>query len=525
MEKYNRPDLENEMDELQRVVQDLSRDEDINVSVDDLVNLFKKSEEVTLTDEIWENLENTESNEIEKGDMVAVIDIAKTYKKTDPKKLRQSIKSGDYNRPLILKFGKRYHLVAGNTRLCTAAAMGINPKVFIGSINDINEMEKLKGGLSDNKTLQDIAKKHSNNKTYDKVLLGLKQQLTMGLKVEVEHTNNKNEAKEVAMDHLFEDPKYYTKLRKMETNEVTDSGSSGAFSAPMGDTPIKKKINTIHNSKEYNVNEDKTPNDKITLKGLVGKKYDYQVGSGTESSSEPNEDYVLKQIMSAISHYMFDWEFYYNWTENDEKSEYYKTFKEDILKPLILDIDNTLSKYFKLESGFSKKVLKWVPSNEKNDEMIDDFFINNKKISKNLKNNYFTYRKEYAGVNLKTNKPKEGEFTESTTTSSSGQFDVPFGGGTKGRKDPLKIDGVKSIKNSRAVKDKNFPKWGGPDSVFVKIKEKCKKFPYCTQGIDAIELLEMEELNEAVKKTSRDYGITEKELKNLVLNEIKKIFI
>jgi hypothetical protein len=141
MEKRNRPDLENEMDELQRVVQDLSRDEDINVSVDDLVNSFKKSKEVTLTDEIWGNLENTESNEIEKGDMDSVMNIAKTYKKTNPKKLSQSIKSGDYKRPLILKFGDRYHLVAGNTRLCTAAAMGVNPKVFIGSIDSINKTE------------------------------------------------------------------------------------------------------------------------------------------------------------------------------------------------------------------------------------------------------------------------------------------------------------------------------------------------------------------------------------------------
>ena len=48
MEKGNRPDLENEMDELQRVVQDLSRDEDINVSVDDLVNSFKKSTTVLI---------------------------------------------------------------------------------------------------------------------------------------------------------------------------------------------------------------------------------------------------------------------------------------------------------------------------------------------------------------------------------------------------------------------------------------------------------------------------------------------
>ena len=64
MEKHNRPDLDNEMDELQRVVQDLSRDEDITVSVDDLVKVFKNAKEVTLSDEIWGNLENTESKKI-----------------------------------------------------------------------------------------------------------------------------------------------------------------------------------------------------------------------------------------------------------------------------------------------------------------------------------------------------------------------------------------------------------------------------------------------------------------------------
>jgi hypothetical protein len=75
---------------------------------------------------------------------------------------------------------------------------------------------------------------------------------------------------------------------------------------------------------------------------------------------------------------------------------------------------------------------------------------------------------------------KEGEFKEATDASSSGAFDVPaFGKSTSGGlRDPLKIDGPDSIYKGRAVKDKNFPKWGGPDSVFVKVKEKCKKFPY-----------------------------------------------
>jgi hypothetical protein len=41
---------------------------------------------------------------------------------------------GDYHRPMILKFGDRYYLVAGNTRLSTAAALGIRPIVLIGEI-------------------------------------------------------------------------------------------------------------------------------------------------------------------------------------------------------------------------------------------------------------------------------------------------------------------------------------------------------------------------------------------------------
>ena len=125
--------------------------------------------------------------------------------------------------------------------------------------------------------------------------------------------------------------------------------------------------------------------------------------------------------------------------------------------------------------------------------------------------------------------PKEQEFTEATSASSSGAFDVPaFGKTTKGgRRDPLKIDGPSSIYKGRAVTDKNFPKWGGPKSVFIKVKDKCKKFPYCNQGdINAIEVVkEDKELQIAINETSKKYGITHSEVENIVLNEINKIFI
>jgi hypothetical protein len=120
------------------------------------------------------------------------------------------------------------------------------------------------------------------------------------------------------------------------------------------------------------------------------------------------------------------------------------------------------------------------------------------------------------------------DIAEVTDAGSSGSYDVPaFGTTSKGRRDPLKIDGPDSIYKGRAVKDKNFPKWGGPDSVFVKVKEKCKKFPYCNQGnTGAIEYVsENKEIKDAISEISKKYGVPYKEIEKIVLNDINKIFI
>ena len=41
-----------------------------------------------------------------------------------------------------------------------------------------------------------------------------KKEILVGVEVEMEHTSDKEEAKKIAMDHLKEDPHYYTKLLK-----------------------------------------------------------------------------------------------------------------------------------------------------------------------------------------------------------------------------------------------------------------------------------------------------------------------
>jgi hypothetical protein len=325
-EKQVRPDIEGEIDEIQRFSQELSRDEGIEVSVDEVIKSLKKSQEQTLTDDLWNTLENTESNEVEEGDWKTVNRIARDYKKTSPKILKKEIESGEYKRPLIAKLGDRHILIAGNTRLCTAAAMGVNLNVFIAKIDvesDINEKwsEKYKKSIDCNNPKGFSQKAHCQGK-------------------------------------------------KMETKESMGADSAGAFEGPAFGRVIRKKdLYNPNNFKKYNVNE-------------------------------------------------------------------------------------------------------------------------------------------------------EEEVTEVTDSSSSGAYDAPFGDGGK---NPLKINGEKSIKNSRAVKDKKFPKWGGPDAVFIKIKEKCKKFPYCNQGdINAIELLE---IGDEIKEVSKKYGIPYKEMEKIVLNEINKIFI
>lgn len=57
---------------------------------------------------------------------------------------------------------------------------------------------------------QEVADKHGVE------LADILQQLKLGIKVELEHTQDKVMAKEIALDHLAELPDYYTRLNKME---------------------------------------------------------------------------------------------------------------------------------------------------------------------------------------------------------------------------------------------------------------------------------------------------------------------
>lgn len=137
--KYNlsesKKDVKKEMDEIQRVVQDLSRHHNFNTTVEDVSKEIENATPQPLKYKIWNQLENSESVDINKGDFDEVFKIANKYKKGNPLKLKKKFIEGNYRPPIIARFDDRYWLVAGNTRLCTAKAMGINPNVLIIDLN------------------------------------------------------------------------------------------------------------------------------------------------------------------------------------------------------------------------------------------------------------------------------------------------------------------------------------------------------------------------------------------------------
>jgi len=155
------------------------------------------------------------------------------------------------------------------------------------------------------------------------------------------------------------------------------------------------------------------------ISDLIGNQYKFSVGSGTTMNQEPNtKEYVIKQITHAISHYLFDWEFYYNWTDRTEQKEYGDTYKNDILKPLLKNLDKTLKTYFIVD--IDKKTVKWKLSYDVCEKIIDEFFRKNKHISKKLKQDYYEYRDEYAGVKLKENsKEDKNGFVDNATSSQA----------------------------------------------------------------------------------------------------------
>ena len=69
---------------------------------------------------------------------------------------------------------------------------------IIESVRRCQDLNQIPGGRAPGKCPEDFDPK----------------ELAMGIKVEMEHTKSRKIATEIAMDHLTENPRYYSKLKK-----------------------------------------------------------------------------------------------------------------------------------------------------------------------------------------------------------------------------------------------------------------------------------------------------------------------
>ena len=122
-----------------------------------------------------------------------------------------------------------------------------NPKGFSQRAHCQGRKKKLKENLSEAERtelakLKELARMHSKDskggsekERMEKMLSKIQSQFKKGTKVEMEHDMGITKAKQIALDHLRENPFYYDdleKVEKKETKEATTSASSGQYSGP-----------------------------------------------------------------------------------------------------------------------------------------------------------------------------------------------------------------------------------------------------------------------------------------------------
>lgn len=156
------------------------------------------------------------------------------------------INTPEYADPKVMQyyvdeFLKNFDIVHNN--LSTIKKLDMNSLTYLAAsvkrLSEFGETGSIQGRLAPSKneilalmtialeSLEDVVSPRTRGirKKYGKIPGGLAEgrkldldpkQLAMGQRVEMEHTRDPAVATEIAMDHLTEDPRYYTKLKRME---------------------------------------------------------------------------------------------------------------------------------------------------------------------------------------------------------------------------------------------------------------------------------------------------------------------
>jgi len=421
-----------------------------------------------------------------------------------------------------------------------------------GGVKDIKvETEKIKGGKADKLTPEDLAKKHSVS------VDSIKKEIQVGVKIEMEHTDSKEMAKEIVMDHLSEFPDYYSNKKyglkasekglEKDLEETTMAGSAGAYSAPLFGEKKKNESKTIKVGDLLN---------EITNTTNMSSTSDFIVNNllGWADLKDMSPPWPSKNHLADNKQHE-DWWWQKIPTYNDGviTDPYSKT--DDVWddEKLEVNIDQDLEQFMrninKNRKDYEKRITKTGKAFDVNVDTVGVRWSNYDDNERNIVVKYVGEKTkeddDYVYVNpikkrqikegkTKKNKKEEKYDIEETTTFSSvwGVNGPPVGpiafarkGDHKPSKKPIWKGGqiIQKVSKSDILNEINNIKFvkGGK---FVKIKDKCSKYnnnEHCSQGAidDPLEL--SDETFENIKEISRTTGISEQDIIKKIKNHLR----
>jgi len=367
-------------------------------------------------------------------------------------------------------------------------------------IKDIKvEANEIKGGKADNLTIDDLAKKHKVS------VEKIKKEIEIGKKIEREHVGkDTSKATEIAMDHVFEFPDYYSNKRyglvsnekKLEKSEKkkgikTEMTGVGAVSGTAAGASVGAVVTPA-----FGAEGPLTKNKGVRKPGPL--------------KNEQKNIFTKSQLISEITTQDIDFDDDANnpwadqngdgWNFND------KPFWPggEIIDPLAkipeawddstLDISKEWDEY--QEKHMKKEdVLRLVKTRINEDKVHTkkwDRCV--KAVEKQNKEKGTSYTPEavctksvgYEKSVKKSHRKKEIEEEVSATGAYVGPAFAAKDGEWRTAKNPIWKGGkiVQSIQNSgvlNPITEANTVKYN-PQGKIVKVKKKCTKFPYCNQG-------------------------------------------
>ena len=319
-----------------------------------------------------------------------------------------------------------------------------------------SEEEDLVGGEGDDMSVKDIAKYHNEDPKK------IKREIEVGTKIEMEHTNSKKVAKEIATDHIYEISDYYTNpdYGILAIEDMKGQKKSLRIS--------KSEMEKLHKTGKLN---------------LDGVSLSYR----EELSEDLDSNEIAQQLRDQLR----------------KKST--KRFSKD---EIFDEIRRRREEEMELRKKEAEEYRKFIDDNFTDEEDVEDDTVEEASSAGTVGGQYTgMFSSNPVRSKIKTDIPvsvnginnpidmldEEWIDESSTVAGVGGQYATPGF-------PPSAFMGTAGKKGKARVK-KEQPSLDNLGYQKVRVKEKCKTFPYCNQSPEAIEFYSESRVIKTIKKS------------------------